>query len=253
MTGSAPTYDLGSMVAVVRRRVVVVVLLAAIAFAAGLVLSLLQSDRYEATAVILFRPTGSHQIFDRTVPVAGNDISDGDTYTGLVGLGWVAKRTEGEPGVSGSAADISSAVTVGQGAGPQLVEVTAEESDPEQAAAVANAYSRSYVDGRRRMNRQEVERVRSSVQREIAALSATPGSNSRVNDLRAQIRKLDVLAALQISDAQIVERADVPTAASSPKPLRNAIAAGVAGLLLGLIAAFVLERGGASRARLRHG
>lgn len=251
MTGSAPTYDLGSIVAVIRRRVVVVVLLAALAFGAGLVLSLLQSDRYEATSVLLFRPTGSHQIFDRTVPVAGNDISDGDTYTGLVSLGWVAQRTEGEPGVSGSAADVSGAVTVGQGAGPQLVEVTAEEADPKEAAAVANAYARSYIDGRRRMNRQEVERVRSSVQREIAALPATGESISRANALRAQIQKLNVLAALQISDAQIVERAGVPTAASSPKPLRNAVAAGVAGLLLGLIAAFALEREGVSRTRPR--
>ena len=89
-----PIYELGAIVAAIRRRAVLILALTALAVVAAAVVSLSQADRYEATATLLFRAPGlDEQIFDRSTPVGGNDVYDGDTNTGLVALRSVAVRT----------------------------------------------------------------------------------------------------------------------------------------------------------------
>ena len=248
-----PIYELGAIVAAVRRRAVLILALTALAAVAAAAVSLSQPDRYEATATLLFRAPGlDEQIFDRSVPVGGNDVYDGDTNTGLVALRSVAVRTAEGADVTDSAAEVDEAVTVSPGAGAGLVEVTAADETADGAAALANAYAEAYNAERRDQNRAEVERARRAIERQLSSLP--PGDDGELaGRLREDLGDLDTLAALQTSDADVVDEALPPSSAASPKPLRDAIAGGLAGLVLGLLAAFALERSGGRRVTTSRG
>lgn len=238
-----PIYELGSIMAAVRRRIVLVVVPALVAAAAALAISLSQPERFEATSTLLFRAPGlDEQIFDRPVLFGGTDVNDAETNAGLVALDEVAAETEGTSGVEGSAAEIADAVSVGQGAGPGLIEVTAEADDPVESATLANTYADSFIEIRREANRRDVEAASDSVEQELAALPEDLRRTAQADRLREELRELEALNSLQISDAELVGEATPPAEASSPKPLRNAILAGIAGLVLGLAGALLVER-----------
>jgi polysaccharide biosynthesis transport protein len=59
--------------------------------------------------------------------------------------------------------------------------------------------------------------------------------------LRTNITKLELLRNVETGDAQIADRADVPTRPSSPKTLRNIVIGACLGLLIGLALALLAE------------
>ena len=63
-----------------------------------------------------------------------------------------------------------------------------------------------------------------------------------MNQIRANIQGLNQAAGVQEGDAQILQRAAVPTSPASPKPKRSALIGGFAGLLLGFALALVREQ-----------
>lgn len=236
-------YELSSIVAVVRQGSIVIVLLTVLAAGAALVASLAQSDRYESTATLLFRAPGlDAQIFDHPVLFGGGDVPDADTNIGLLSTDTVSERTELALDGAMDAGEISEAVSIREGAGPELVEVTASVTMAEDAALLANAYARSFLTVRRAANREDVERARRSVERELAELPARLKQTSQAAGLRRQIDELRTLEVLQTANAELVDEADTASSPTSPKTLRNTVLAGFVGLIFGMAAAFLLER-----------
>src|SRR5207244_8023755 len=64
----------------------------------------------------------------------------------------------------------------------------------------------------------------------------------QANALRQRAEQLQILAALQTGNAELVQPANVPTTPSSPTPTRDAILGLIIGILLGLGLAVLLER-----------
>ena len=80
------------------------------------------------------------------------------------------------------------------------------------------------------------------MQRQLSALSPAQREATQGRSLRQQVDQLRVLAALQTGNAELVQKAEPPLTASSPKPVRNAILALILGLMIGIGLALLLDR-----------
>ena len=155
-------------------------------------------------------------------------------------------------------------VSVRQVGTTAVVQITAENTDKELAAKVANAYATAYRDHRRQQGLDESQAAQEEVQTKIADLqddiddlaaeiAASQGANT--DSLQAQRQSLiaqqglfrDNLSRQQINSglitggAEVVRSAVVPSAPIKPTPRRNAILALVVGSLLGVGLAFLME------------
>jgi Mrp family chromosome partitioning ATPase len=126
-----------------------------------------------------------------------------------------------------------------------FITVTATASNPRLTARLANAYIDAYL---RYRTQSVTTAARQQLRAEQAALTglprfATPGSaaGATKTSLRQQIATDEAALANPDSGAQQVQVAQAPGAPTSPDPKRDAIFGGVVGLVLALIAAYVLE------------
>ena len=155
----------------------------------------------------------------------------------------MAARVKRQLRTSASVDELKAAVTVETAGQSDVGTVTAEWSTPEQAAAVANAFAAQIVATRR-------EGAQADLQRAIDALNvtlnATPpaaaGAADSTRALRDQIARLRALKAVETGGVQIVEQATPPEQRSSPKPVRNAVIAGLVALALALFVVVLLAR-----------
>lgn len=237
-------YDLRAAAAAARRRLGLILVFTVLAAALALAVSLAQSDRYEATAVLLFKDPGlDPEIRGRPALLGGEQILDRTTNVGLVSLDAVADRAAELLDDGRSPAEIREAVSATEGAGPELVDVTAEAGNAEQAAETANVYAAAFLELRREADLRAIRDARKAIQRDLEALPAgDSGGSPEAAELRQEAAQLRALELLQTGDSQLVEEADPPSSRAAPKPLRNGVLAGLVGLIFGLAAALVIER-----------
>lgn len=220
--------------AIVRRGLVV----AAFAVAAGLaalVADALRTPQYSAEASLLFRDPGfGSELFGTPVMERKDADREAATNIRLVSLDIVAQRTADS--LSGfSAEDIGDAVSVTADGRSDVVSITAVDPDPDVAALVANAFAESYIEFRRDADRQRVREARRIVQRELAALDPVARRSPAGRSLQRELSQLTALEALQTGNAELVQPAIPPDNPSSPKALRDALLAFVAGLIVGTL------------------
>jgi capsular exopolysaccharide synthesis family protein len=123
---------------------------------------------------------------------------------------------------------------------PGFLTIRVEDPDPQRAAAVANAMASALVEVRGARARAPLDTAISQLQQQLAGV---PPSDTRGRrDLSGQIERVRSLRDAQRFGAQVVQPATVPTAAVSPRPLRNAALAFVVSLLIAIGFAFVLDR-----------
>ena len=245
MTGDI-ALDLPRLLALLRARWRLIAAIVLGAMALATVLSLAQSDKYTASADLLFgRPTNADAIS------VGGTTDTGElperaaaTNLALASLDTVAVRVARKfSGVTG--AELKDAVSIEAAGESDLVTVTAEWGSSNQAAAVANAFAAEIASFRG-------ETARADIQRAIDALEATlptqgesstgAAASAAAREVRDRLLDLEALKALQAGNVQIVETATPPEHRSSPTPLRNAVLAAVAGLLIAVLLVILMSR-----------
>jgi len=136
-----------------------------------------------------------------------------------------------------------------------LIDLTGESTSPKQAAQLANAYAKGFVDAINNQTNSEQQAALADVnkkindaQAQITQLSApghiqTPADKAKIQGLNAQVQALSQKLADQIGNASnrisTIESAAVPTTPTSPRPKRDAALALIAALLLGSGAALL--------------
>ena len=125
-----------------------------------------------------------------------------------------------------------------------LVGITVSDLLPVRAAAIANAFAASYIHVRRAQAQGAYKTAAELAQRRLAQLEAAKlagrrGLASRQQLLRQQLHQLQTAGALQTGGAQLVDRAQVPTTAASPRPGFSAIVGALVGAMIGVLAALV--------------
>lgn len=249
--------ELRDYVAVLRRRRWIVILATLLVVGGALALSILQTPVYAAHARVLLQP--SKTAFDNGSGQGSNTLIRVDTEIQIFESVQVRDLVREQRGTAPRA----SVVQVGQ---TDVVDVSAESTDPRQAADIANAYATSYIKFRRdqAVNSlieagQQIQEKVNELQKQIDALAqrapatpatagAVPAPNPERDALVSQqalfkqrLDQLQVDAALKDGGAQLVGPAVTPTTPARPRPVHNALLALGAGLVLGLAAAFTID------------
>ena len=212
----------------------VVVLVPAIA----VVLTMLQSPSYAASAQVLLdreNVTGSQA-------PATDPAREAQTQAELARVPAVAERAilaSRVKNVTPSEFLESSAVTATLGSDFLTFSVTS--SDPELAKRLATAYAGSYVDYRRDLDMQALKGARASVRRQLGRLErAGLQGSAEYRSLVREERRLATLEALDTPTAKVVRPADQATKLG-PKLIRNEMIGLALGLVLGLALAFLWD------------
>jgi succinoglycan biosynthesis transport protein ExoP len=244
-SASEPEPMLRNVITALRRRSTIV-LLFAIAFpCAALAFSTSAEKQYTATAKLLFRDPGFDQkLFGSQLLTPSVDPNrEAATNISLVGLDTVATRTANAiKSRTLTAADIRKKVLVSAAGQSNVVTVSATDADPAFSAKLANSIARQYIAFRRDADRAKINQGVRLVQQRLRNLSPSQQDSADGVALHQQVDQLKVLAALQTGNAELVQRAEIPDAPSSPKPARNTIIALFFGLALGGGLALVLNR-----------
>lgn len=229
---------------VLRRRALVIGLCLLAVPIAALAVSLLQPKTYTSSASLLFRQSDfEQQLFGQSFTVSQPDqYREAATNQKLLDLKLLAVRTARVLGAGVTANRIHDEVSVAPEGQSNVIKVTVDDRSPALAARIANTFAREYIAFRQAADRAKVRQAVGLVARQIASLPPDQRATSQARDLRTREKQLRTLAALQTSNAELVEPAGVPGSPSSPQPLRNTILGAFIGLILGLMAAFVLDR-----------
>ncbi len=123
-----------------------------------------------------------------------------------------------------------------------IINVVATDTDPRSAAAIANAVADAFLTERRSTGRRQLRRDRESLMRELNRLRKSKDTKTQIEAIQERIRDLGVQEADVGTDLQLAQEAEVPTAAISPRPLRNTVLAFFAALFLAVLVALGRDR-----------
>jgi succinoglycan biosynthesis transport protein ExoP len=240
--GANPT--LRSYLVVLRRRKWWVVGAALLGLTVSLAVSLTQAKEYSATAQLLVQPSGQALAFGTAQqPVTPTDVQ---TELQLVTSAPVQRAVQSRLGSLPS-------VAASQVAQTNVISITAISTTPSQAARIANTYAKAFVGYQQtvaiaNMTAAETQ-LRSqikSIAAQVKSLQPDASSASEVAALlnqeavlKEQLAQLQVGGAVATGGVEVVTPAQEPRSPSSPKPAQDALLGVVAGLMLGLGAAFL--------------
>jgi succinoglycan biosynthesis transport protein ExoP len=216
-----------------------------VAGAAALAVSLAQPKAYTATASLLFRNPGySNELFGTSSSITSSASSEREATTNvsLLQLPEISDLTAEQLGSDLTGKEIEGKISVSAGNKSEVVSIQATAHEPKEAKELANAFAYTYVRFRRSGDRQQVANARERVDQRLDALSKGERNSPIGESLANQSSRLQTLQALQTGNAEVVQTASLPTSPSSPKPVRNTVAAVIIGLLVGIGIAVLLGR-----------
>jgi polysaccharide biosynthesis transport protein len=235
--------ELQRVLQVLQRRAIPIALAVIIVACAAVGLSLMQQKQYSASASILFRSQNLAQELPGSASPSVDQTAQAATNLELASLQDVAARAADKLGPGFNQRDISHSVSVSAKGASNVVDVTATWRSPRTAARVATTFAQQFVQfqaGAERVRISDAQkRLHLTLQHELQSAAPDQG---RIHTIQASLDNLQVLKNVNSGEAQLVQRADVPTSPSSPKPVRNAVIGIFAGLLLGIALAVALEQ-----------
>ena len=226
----------GRVAAFLRRRLPLIALCAVIVASAAYVASKRQTEKYTATASLVFNTnTLAQQIAGLSVGVT-NPLVQQASNVELVRLGDMAERTAEKLGGGLTPGAVSGSVSVSAQGESTVVDVSVTDTSPARAARIANTYVKIFVAEQTRATRAYFKSALKLVERQLAELSPSQREGQDGLALQNRAQTLRLLSGLSAGTVQIAQKAVPPTTPSSPKTSRNT----ALGLLLGLVIGFGL-------------
>jgi capsular exopolysaccharide synthesis family protein len=181
---------------------------------AAYLLTARQPKVYEATTLMKVAPQNIS--ISNQISFSSSGASETATIIKTTGVARLAARQLNEPPSSAGAliGDISTAV---QGEDPSagFLTITARDSDPKQAARIANAFAAAISQTRS-------NQALGQVDDQIATLSKQGGDAATRTQVAQQLQQLRAARAGLAGTTQVVEAASAPSSPVSPHPGRNA-------------------------------
>jgi len=224
---------------VLRRRWLVVVAAVAACLVAGIVITGVDSkDRYESSARVLFNTSALSDVALQLQRATEDPEREAATNVLLAGSEAVASSVRRQLHLSTSVSDLQDKIEVEAEQNANVLQITATDEDPRQAAALANAFAKEFVAFRANGDQQSIEAAQRDLQDQLDAL---PVDAPERQDLRDTLQRLASSHALANGDARVIAKAGVPTDPASLGLSAVLALAGIVGLALGLVAALVVE------------
>lgn len=130
--------------------------------------------------------------------------------------------------------------TVTPGTDTDILAFRVVDSSPQRAEALATAYARGYTSYRRQLDVAALARARASVTAELRAIQSRGGPPAVIKTLKKKAETLQVAEALRPDTAAVVSTAD-QAQEFGPNLVRRGILGAGAGIILGILLAFVME------------
>jgi receptor protein-tyrosine kinase len=236
------TAELSDYVRIIRERAWVIVLAVVIVAAVALVVSLMQTPQYRASASLFYQKNNLDQaLFGSQVFSNPNQAREVQTGADLMQTEPIASAVAAQAGYDLSVDRLRSMVTVKPQSDSNVIGLEVVSTDPQQAADVANAYVEQFILFRQKNDRATVAAARELVKEELDTLSTGELASAYGLMLKEKHESLRILEAMQNGGFTIAERAATPASPFSPQPVRNTILGLVVGLVLGLGLAFLLD------------
>jgi polysaccharide biosynthesis transport protein len=228
--------DLRTFLSILLQRWTLIAACGAAAAILALAFSLVQSDRYEASADLLF------QNDDLESTVIGSSTSESQsapervaaTNLELASLEVVAENVRRRLGTSLTVRQLQDRISIEPKGQADIVSITASASTRGEAVRIANTFAEE-VEAFRRRAAQE------NVQRAIDALELSQESDQSARGAE-RLEQLRAIRALEAGDVTVVQRAVPPRERAAPRPLRNTVVGGLLGLILGVFTALLFHR-----------
>jgi tyrosine-protein kinase len=213
------------------------ILLAAVIVAAiVLVVSKSADERYRATARIAADTT-------TTMSASGSDTDPRRLATNVAllttpdVLDAAARRLPGETGAS-----LRDRISSTGATDADVIAVTATDDGAAAAAADANAVARAFLERRTANERAAILRTRAALNAQLAAVGTGPSASAEAAAIRTRLSELVIDEANAGSDLKLAEAAEPPSGPYAPRPLRNAVLAFFATLLVAGLVVVLRDR-----------
>jgi receptor protein-tyrosine kinase len=237
------TTALQGVLRAVRRHRWLIAVCALATTAAAAAFALTAEKQYAGSATLLFRSAGVEETVFDSSGQRGDPVREAATNVELGAVDLVAHRTAARlrvPGLTGGA--VADQVEISARRDSDLASITATTTDPDLAARMATTFAREYIAFRQESDQRRVREARRSVARQLERLPAAERSGAQGRRLRAELRQLDLLAAVRTGSVELVEPAQRADSPVSPRPKRQIAVGAILGLLLGVALTFVLEQ-----------
>jgi len=235
--------ELTEYLRVVRERWWIIVAAVVIVTGAALFISLQSTPQYSSYARLLYQKNNLEQaLFGAQVFTASNQDREVQTGGVLVKLEPIAEAVAQSLGSGLSASSLLSMVSVKPMSDANVVDISAVSADPQQCAAVANAFAEQFVLFRRNTDRATVAAASELVRQKLDSLSPEDASSDYGLMLKERYESLQIIESMQNGGFTIVQKASVPTEPFAPQTVRNTLIALFVGLVLGVGLAFLIDR-----------
>lgn len=229
--------DIRALLTFLRRQWFPILACAIIAGAATYLLSLRQSDRYRASAGVLYTASGD------SGNIGGGDPARAvDTFVRLATTDDVLAPVARQLALDTES--IRDATTVTADATANLIDVTASAGTAGDAVRIANGVARGLVDWREANRRRQLQARIAFLRQELDRLAGktSPSDLAAAADIRTQLSEQQAELSVPSPELTVVSPAARPDDPYSPKPLRNALLGVLAGILLGFGIGMIRDR-----------
>ena len=233
---SAPR-DEPDLRALARRRLPIVAVLVLVGAAAASLVGRATGHEYTATAWVIYHPIELAEApppIDPSIPAA-------ERFQGR-SLGVIAERTAERLPEAATGAELLKRIATDYEVEASLLAVAATESDAEDAARLANAFSREYVSFWDASDRRRLRRARTIVRGRLQGMTARERRGRAGQRARRRLAEIERLFVRSPTGALFAKRARTPESPSTPSRGSRGVAGAALGLLLSLALVALLER-----------
>lgn len=150
-------------------------------------------------------------------------------------------------GAGATQKQLEDAITATVDPNANLITITATADTADGAARRANAVAKAFLSSQTAIQRQSLLRAQDALTSQLRTLRASPdagsqSSQAQISALTSRLAELSVSLTNAGTDLQIARNAQVPSAAASPKPLRNAVLGLFVALFIGILVALARDQ-----------
>lgn len=217
---------------------------ATVAAVAGYLASSSRPNQYQATTTVELNDIDLTSVFlAQNLQQQGLDAqTKAATAAKLATMPKVRQGAADLLGGKVSAEELGSTVSVAPQTDTTLVDISATSTDPQLAAAKANAVREAFIKARQESSAATLEAARERVQQQLSGLSAAARSSQAGQILQGRLEQLNTIILTAGAGVKTAQPATAPESPISPSPKRDAILALIAGGLLGLGIALLRAR-----------
>jgi capsular exopolysaccharide synthesis family protein len=233
--------EVGRYLEALRRSRWMILTMVAVITAAVLAFSLTLPKTYEATASIVVDNASGLVTSSEQQTIQRNLAT---TATLATTASVLSEAATALPGVTRAALSKKVSASVSENA--NIINIRVAYKNGTGAATLAYAVARAFLSQHAASQRAQTATALSLINDQIAAVraraSTEPTIAAQLSTLQARAAELEAASARAGSEFQLLQRPDVPSSPSSPRPLRNGVIALFASIFLGVLLALAREQ-----------